>query len=300
EHLARVHFNQTFTYVSEWLRTTRPTSAAGSPLLTNGNGKGRSFASSPRSNAASAADQSVYGSSAPSAAAAAAALAASSCDTAAAASDGDNGGAGGGGGVGSGTATPTRRGPGTPTMTTGAGTATSSPASLRSRVLRHNSVAGAMKRLGNGANVGLTSGVLATLGLSSLRRGSTAAPSPARSTRGGGGAGVAGDGGGAGQPPAVARQAAERLLEERDRLYVELKEETQGGARVSLFSLFGLEKQKKRKRKLVAILWCDHRLADASAQVVLSVFRDHMQAQHAWVENKREARVRADLLCTVQ
>lgn len=87
---------------------------------------------------------------------------------------------------------------------------------------RHNSVAGAMKRLGNGANVGLTSGVLATLGLSSLRRGSTAAPSPARSTRGGGG-GVAGDGAGAGQPPAVARQAAERLLEERDRLYVELK-----------------------------------------------------------------------------
>lgn len=69
---------------------------------------------------------------------------------------------------------------------------------------------------------------------------------------------------------------------------------------MSLFSLFGLEKQKKRKRKLVAILWCDHRLADASAQVVLSVFRDHMEARHAWVENKRDARVRADLLCTVQ
>lgn len=66
-----------------------------------------------------------------------------------------------------------------------------------------------MKKLGNGANLGLTSGVLATLGLSSLRRGSTAVPSPAR--------------GGGGQPAAVARQAAERLSEERDRLYVELK-----------------------------------------------------------------------------
>lgn len=79
-----------------------------------------------------------------------------------------------------------------------------------------------------------------------------------------------------------------------------LQEETQGGARVSLFSLFGLEKQKKRKRKLVGVLWCEHSLADASAEVVLSVFRDHMEARHAWVENKRDARVRADLLCTVQ
>lgn len=69
---------------------------------------------------------------------------------------------------------------------------------------------------------------------------------------------------------------------------------------MSLFSLFGLEKQKKRKRKLVGVLWCDHALADASAEVVLSVFRDHMEARHAWVENKRDARVRADLLCTVQ
>lgn len=69
---------------------------------------------------------------------------------------------------------------------------------------------------------------------------------------------------------------------------------------MSLFTLFGLEKQKKRKRKLVDMLWCDHRHADASAEVVLSVFRDHMEARHAWVENKRDARVRADLLCTVQ
>lgn len=66
-----------------------------------------------------------------------------------------------------------------------------------------------MKKLGNGANLGLTSGVLATLGLSSLRRGSTAVPSPGR--------------GGGGQPSAVARQAAERLSDERDRLYVELR-----------------------------------------------------------------------------
>lgn len=66
-----------------------------------------------------------------------------------------------------------------------------------------------MKKLGNGANLGLTSGVLATLGLSSLRRGSTTVSSPAR--------------GGGGHLTAVARQAAERLSEERDRLYVELK-----------------------------------------------------------------------------
>ncbi|CAB1116686.1 unnamed protein product [Ectocarpus sp. CCAP 1310/34] len=91
-----------------------------------------------------------------------------------------------------------------------------------------------------------------------------------------------------------------QLVVDVDRARAERGEETQGGARVSLFSLFGLEKQKKRKRKLVAILWCDHGLADASAQVVLSVFRDHMETRHAWVENKRDARVRADLLCTVQ
>jgi len=84
-----------------------------------------------------------------------------------------------------------------------------------------------MKKLGNGANLGLTSGVLATLGLSSLRRGSTAVPSPARSARGGGGGG--GDGGGGGQAAAVARQAAERLAEERERLYVELKVRAQPG-----------------------------------------------------------------------
>lgn len=69
---------------------------------------------------------------------------------------------------------------------------------------------------------------------------------------------------------------------------------------MSLFSLFRLERQKKRKRKLADALWCDPSLADASAEVVLSVFRDHMETRHAWVENKREARIRADLLCTVQ
>ena len=71
-----------------------------------------------------------------------------------------------------------------------------------------------MKRLGNGANLGLTSGVLATLGLTGLRRGSTASmSSTAASMRGGLG----------GQPSSVARQAAERVFEERDRLYAELK-----------------------------------------------------------------------------
>lgn len=69
---------------------------------------------------------------------------------------------------------------------------------------------------------------------------------------------------------------------------------------MSLFSLFGLEKQKKRKRKLAEVLWYDRHLADASAEVVLSVFRDHMATRHAWVENKRDTRIRADLLCTVQ
>lgn len=131
EHLARVHFNQTFTYVAEWLRTTRPASGVG-PLLTNGKG-GSPLVSSPRSaaTAASAADRSVYGSSAPSAAAAAAveAAAAASAATGGVAADPD---ADGGGGL----ATPTKRGPATPT---GTGTGTSSPASasLRSRVLRY-------------------------------------------------------------------------------------------------------------------------------------------------------------------
>ena len=76
--------------------------------------------------------------------------------------------------------------------------------------------------------------------------------------------------------------------------------ETEDGTKVSLFSLFGLEKQKRRKRKLVDVLWFDRALAEASAEVVLSVFRDHLEARHAWVENKRDARIRADLLCTVQ
>lgn len=48
------------------------------------------------------------------------------------------------------------------------------------------------------------------------------------------------------------------------------------------------------------MLWCEVALADASAEVVLSVFRDHLESRHSWVEKKREARVRADLLCTVQ
>ncbi len=94
-----------------------------------------------------------------------------------------------------------------------------------------------MKKFGNGANLGLTSGVLATLGLSSLRRGSTAVPSPARAARGGaGGAGGAGGGGG-GQAAAAARHAAERLAEERERLYVELKVRAQpgGGGGVKIF-----------------------------------------------------------------
>lgn len=78
------------------------------------------------------------------------------------------------------------------------------------------------------------------------------------------------------------------------------KRDTQGGVRVSLFTMFGLERQKKRKRKLADLLWCDPLLADASAEVVLSVFRDHLESRHAWVENKREARIKADLLCTVQ
>lgn len=84
-----------------------------------------------------------------------------------------------------------------------------------------------MKKLGNGANVGLTSGVLSTLGMTSLRRGSAAAAaaaavssasSPSAGVRSGGASALYG-----GQPGAVARQAAERVADERDRLYTELK-----------------------------------------------------------------------------
>lgn len=94
------------------------------------------------------------------------------------------------------------------------------PTPLKHARNRHNSVAGAMKKLGNGANVGLTSGVLSTLGLSGLRRGSTAASAAAASGSSPANGHVALPGG---QSGAVARQAAERVMEERDRLYVELK-----------------------------------------------------------------------------
>lgn len=80
---------------------------------------------------------------------------------------------------------------------------------------RNSSVTGAIRKLGNGANSGLTSGVLSTLGLSGFRRGSTASTSSpsAASMRGGLG----------GQTVSAARQAAERVIEEREKLYVELK-----------------------------------------------------------------------------
>jgi hypothetical protein len=38
----------------------------------------------------------------------------------------------------------------------------------------------------------------------------------------------------------------------------------------------------------------------ASAEVVLSIFDDLPATHHAWVQTKRDARIRADLLCTVQ
>ncbi|CAN0123736.1 unnamed protein product [Discosporangium mesarthrocarpum] len=157
------------------------------------------------------------------------------------------------------------------------------------------------KNLGNGVGLGLTSTALSALGLGAFRRGSAVPPGNNSSVPGVmGGAQGNGVGNGSGVSAEGLRMAAERLEEERESLYNELKRETQEGTRMSLFTMFGLERQKKRKRKLAYVLWTEACVADASAEVVLSVFRDHLESRHAWVENKRDARIRADLLCTVQ
>lgn len=77
-------------------------------------------------------------------------------------------------------------------------------------------MAGARRKLGTGINLGLTSGVLNALGVASVRRGS---PGAQASPAGSGGA----NGFNGGLADRAARQAAERLADERTRLYAELK-----------------------------------------------------------------------------
>ena len=55
EHLARVHFNQTFKFVNEWLRTTRPAAATSVKEIARGKGASLSSTWSPLSSATPAA-----------------------------------------------------------------------------------------------------------------------------------------------------------------------------------------------------------------------------------------------------
>jgi len=67
--------------------------------------------------------------------------------------------------------------------------------------------------------------------------------------------------------------AAERLQEERRRVYLSLKMTQQeeggreGGREENFFGMFGLRKGKRRKRQLAQMLWMEHAQAAASAEV---------------------------------
>ncbi|CAM9758208.1 unnamed protein product [Chrysoparadoxa australica] len=102
------------------------------------------------------------------------------------------------------------------------------------------------------------------------------------------------------QPPQALASAQAALEAEREALYKELKSEAGEGERTNVFHMFGLERQKKRKRKLVGLLWKNREFADASADVVLTIFNKVLETRADWVKAKRDSRIRADMLCTVQ
>mmetsp|Transcript_5932 Transcript_5932/g.8375 ORF Transcript_5932/g.8375 Transcript_5932/m.8375 type:complete len:156 (+) Transcript_5932:747-1214(+) len=92
-------------------------------------------------------------------------------------------------------------------------------------------------------------------------------------------------------------------------LYNELKKEsklstTSDALKQNIFVRFDLQSQKKRKVTLVNLLWENYEMADASAEAVLSLAtsfdKEHSEAQTVWMNARKDARIRADLLCTVQ
>jgi len=100
-----------------------------------------------------------------------------------------------------------------------------------------------------------------------------------------------------------------KLKEEREMLYNELKKEsklstTSDALKQNIFVRFDLQSQKKRKVTLVNLLWENYEMADASAEAVLSLAtsfdKEHSEAQTVWMNARKDARIRADLLCTVQ
>jgi hypothetical protein len=92
--------------------------------------------------------------------------------------------------------------------------------------------------------------------------------------------------------------AAEREKAERKKLYLQLKRQTGDGVKSSFFRMFDLGTDKRRKRQLVQLVWNDIDKAYESAQVVLGTFG--VETSMDWVQMKREQRIRADVLSTVQ
>ncbi|GAB5037240.1 Hypothetical protein NocV09_06800120 [Nannochloropsis oceanica] len=113
-------------------------------------------------------------------------------------------------------------------------------------------------------------------------------------------------------PPSLLRQhmiAAERLQEERRRVYLSLKTIQQegggreGGGEEDFFGMFGLRKGKRRKRQLAQMLWMEHAQAAASAEVVLATLSGNSSNNEGgrtmdWLQVKLDERIRRDLLLT--
>ena len=94
---------------------------------------------------------------------------------------------------------------------------------------------------------------------------------------------------------------AHETLERKD-LYDRLKRRTMDGTKESFFKLFGIEGRKRRKHTLARLVWSEEATcatADASAQVIMGTFDADLHGRD-WVEELRAARIRRDVLSTVQ